>query len=53
MFGLFFFKNFYFGLHWVLIVVQAFCSYGKQGLLCAVVCGLLIAVASLVMENGL
>ena len=33
--------------------VQAFSSYGKQGLLFVAVCGLLILVASLVAEHGL
>ena len=32
---------------------QAFSSCGEQGLLFVVVCGLLIAVASLVAEHGL
>ena len=32
---------------------QAFSNWGKQGLLFVVVCGLLIAVASLVVEHGL
>ena len=32
---------------------QAFCSCGEQGLLFVVVHGLLIAVASLVVEHGL
>ena len=38
------------GLH---CCVQAFSSCGKQGLLFVVVCGLLIAVASLVAEHGI
>ena len=38
------------GLH---CCVQAFSSCGEQGLLFAVVCGLLIPVASLVVELGL
>ena len=33
--------------------VQAFSSCGERGLLFLVVCGLLIAVASLVVEHGL
>ena len=33
--------------------VQAFSSCGEQGLLFVAVCGLLIAVASLVVEHGL
>ena len=33
--------------------VQAFSSCGVQGLLFVAVCGLLIAVASLVVEHGL
>ena len=32
--------------------MRAFSSYGEQGLLFVVVCGLLIAVASLVLEHG-
>ena len=32
---------------------QSFSSCGKQGLLFVAVCGLLIAVASLVVEHGL
>ena len=43
----------YFWLHWILIAARAFSSCGEQGLLFAVVCRLLIAVASLVAEHGL
>ena len=42
----------YFWLCWVLITVQAFCSCSQQGSL-VVECGLLIAVAGLVVEHGL
>ena len=52
--GLFFFLNLfiiYFWLHRVF--AQAFSSCGEQGLLFIVVRGLLIAVASLVVEHGL
>ena len=38
------------GLH---CCVRTFSSCGEQGLLFVVVCGLLIAVASLVVEHGL
>ena len=38
---------------WVLVAVWAFSSCGKRGLLFIVVRGLLIAVASLVVEHGL
>ena len=43
----------YFWLHWVLVAAQAFSSCGELGLLFLVVHGLLIAVASLVVEHGL
>ena len=54
----FFYKFIYFiylflavlGLH---CCTWAFCSCGEWGLLFVVVCGLLIAVASLVAEHGL
>ena len=38
------------GLH---CCAQAFSGCGKQGLLFVAVCGILIAVASLVVEHGL
>ena len=37
----------------LLCCMQAFSSCGEQGLLFVAVCGLLIAVASLVAEHGL
>ena len=53
---LFFFKliNFYFWLHWVFFAARGlFSSCGERGLLFVAVRGLLIAVASLVVEHGL
>ena len=58
---LFFFYKFiylflfvYFWLHWVSVAARGlFSSCGKRGLLFIVVRGLLIAVASLVVEHGL
>ena len=51
---LIFLKNYLFlaalGLH---CCVRAFSSRGKQELLFVLVCGFLIAVASLVLEHGL
>ena len=44
---------FSFWLCWVFIAARAFSSCGEQGLLFVVVCGLLIAVASLVVEHEL
>ena len=46
---------FYFSwLRWVFVAAHGLLSScGKQGLLFIVVCGLLIAVASLVAEHGL
>ena len=56
-FPFFFFNKFilfiYFWLHWVFVAVQAFSSCGERGLLFVAVRGLLIAVASLVVEHGL
>ena len=52
----------FFWLHWVFVAArvllsscgaQAFSSCGEQGLLFIVVCGLLTAGASLVVEHGL
>ena len=42
-----------FWLSWVFIAARAFSSCGKQGLLFITVLGLLIALASLVVEHGL
>ena len=51
---LFIYLFIYFGLHWVFIAAHGlFSSCGEQGLLFIVVRGLLIAVASLVVEHGL
>ena len=47
------FNSLYFWLCWVFIAARAFSSCGEWGLLFAVVRGLLIAVASLVVEHGL
>ena len=49
----FLFKFIYLWLCWVFVAAWAFSSCGKQGLLFVVVHGLLIAVASLVVEHGL
>ena len=43
----------YFWLHWVFVVPQAFSSCSERGLLFVAVRGLLIVVASLVVEHGL
>ena len=43
----------YFWLSWVFIAERAFSSCGERGLLFIVLCGLLVAVASLVAEHGL
>ena len=43
----------YFWLRWVFIAAWAFSSCGERGLLFTVVRGLLIVVASLVVEHGL
>ena len=43
----------YFWLHWVFLAAWAFSSCSEWGLLFFAVCGLLIAVASLVVEHGL
>ena len=45
--------NFSFGQCWVFTAAQAFFSYGEKGLLFGAVHGLLIAVASLIVEQGL
>ena len=50
-YGIFFYKFIYFWLCWV--YTWAFSSCGERGLLFAAVRGLLIAVASLVVEHGL
>ena len=56
----FFFKNLFYLFMYLFLAAlglrcctQAFSSCGEQGLLFIVVCGLLIAVASLVAEHGL
>ena len=46
------FKKLFFWLRWV-FVASSFSSCGERGPLFVVVCGLLIAVASLVAEHGL
>ena len=44
----------YFWLHWIFVAAHGlFSSCGERGLLFVAVCGLLIAVASLVAEHGL
>ena len=43
----------YFWLSWVFVAMRAFSSCGEQRLLFIAVRGLLIAVASLVVEHGL
>ena len=44
----------YFWLHWVFVAARRlFLVAGKWGLLFVAVCGLLIAVASLVAQHGL
>ena len=54
-FFLFFFINLfiYFRVRWVFVAARAFSSCRERGLLFVVVRGLLIAVASLVVEHGL
>ena len=57
-FDLFFYKFIYFIYLFLAVLglrccAQAFSSCGERGLLFVVVCGLLIAVASLVAEHGL
>ena len=51
----FFFINLfiYFRVRWVFVAARAFSSCRERGLLFVVVRGLLIAVASLVVEHGL
>ena len=49
----FFFLIYFLAMLDLLCCVQAFSSCGEQGLLFVAVCGLLIAVASLVAEHGL
>ena len=49
----FVFFCFLFWLCQVFVAARVFSSCGEQGLLFLVVCGLLIAVASLVVEHGL
>jgi len=47
-------KKFYFWLCWVLIAVEwAFSSCGEWGLLLVAVCGLVVVVASLVVDQSL
>ena len=48
-----FLNLFMFGCTGSFLLAPAFSSCGEQGLLFAAVCGLLIAVASLVAEHGL
>ena len=43
----------YLWLRWVFVAARAFSSFREQGLLFIAMCGLLIAVASLVAEHGL
>ena len=51
---LFIYLFIYFWLRWVFVAVhRLFSSCGEQGLLLVAVCGLLIAVASLVAEHGI
>ena len=50
--ALFFLNFIYFWLCWVFVAAWAFSSCGEWGLLFVVVHGLLIAVASLVVEHG-
>ena len=47
------FVCFYFWLRWVFFAAWSFSSCGERGLLFVAVHGLLIAVASLVVEHGL
>ena len=52
--ALFFFFLFFFSLHWVFVAARGlFSSCGERGLLFIAVRRLLIAVASLVAEQGL
>ena len=51
--GLFFFFNLFLAALDLRCCAQPFSSYGERGLLFDAVCGLLIAVASLVAEHGL
>ena len=51
--GSFFFFNLFLAVLGLRCHVWAFSSCGERGLLFVVVCGLLIAVASLVAEHGL
>ena len=54
MVGFFLSLFFFFFLHWVFIAARGlFSSCGEQRLLSVAVCGLLIVVASLVVERGL
>ena len=46
-------KSFFLAVLGLCCCVRAFSSCGEQGLLFVVVCGLLIAAASLVAEHGL
>ena len=46
-------KSFFLAVLGLRCCVRAFSSCGEQGLLFVVVCGLLIAAASLVAEHGL
>ena len=48
----FFLFSFFLAVLGLCCCAQAFSSCGEQGLLFVVVCGLLIAVASLVVEHG-
>ena len=49
----FFFLNLFLAALGLCCCARAFCSCGEQGLLFTAVSGLLIAVASLVVEHGL
>ena len=51
-FFLFFFFKFIFWLRWVVVAARVFSSCGEWGVLFVAVRGLLIAVASLVVEHG-
>ena len=51
--GILFFKNLFLAALGLRCCMQAFSSCSECGLLFVAVCGLLIAVASLVAENGL
>ena len=53
-YGFYLFIYFYFWLHWVFVAARRlFSSCSERGLLFVAVCGLVIAVASLVAEHGL